>query len=174
MLVKRCTESTIVTALMAIVDTAQAIAGVAYTPTPRMPAAQEAKSRARVRTILRQLWQRTGLAEGMETTCVLRGKSRHTVRVTKVKHRPIIIFAESLKQDPVRRAQAVAFELLDVKGNGMPSETIAACVYDPPSDDSTGKLAEADRILETYFDAGVFSVAEEARIVRTAKTWVAR
>lgn len=167
-----CTEETLVSAAMAVIQAAQAIAGAAYLPPPRMPRAPEDRERRRVRTRFKGLVDKAGLSDHIEPDIEVRGRSQHVVTVARVRQRPILVFTQSLRQYPLQRAQAVAFEWLDVRDHGVAQQTRAACVYDPPEREANGQLAEAGRILTTYFEAGVFGIAEESRIATEMRRWV--
>jgi hypothetical protein len=170
LIVKECSAETLAGAVMDVVQAAQAVAGVAYAPRPRMPQLEVQRTRARVRTKLSSLLQIARPRDSFEPYVVLRGKSEHEIVVTRVRDRPIVIFSESLRAEPVRRAEATAFEWIDAKSNGLPRDYRAACVYDPP-DALDGRLAEAEQILRSYFEEGVFSLAEPRLIIGAARIW---
>jgi hypothetical protein len=152
---------------MAIVQTALALAGAAYTPQPRMPLVDIRETRGRVRKRFEDLMKRADLAEAIETDYCVTGKSRREFRVAKSKRKPVLIFIESLKQEPIHRAEAVTFEWLDVKGNGIAPDTTAACIYDPPSGEMESKLPDVNQILTTYFSEGAYSIEDETPLLQT-------
>lgn len=176
----RCRQHAFVSAIMAVAQGALAIAGAAYVPPPRMPTVEAARSRARVRTRFIDLVRDAGLAGDVDVKVEFVGRSQHKVTVAKARN--VLIFAESLKQEPVRRAQAVAFELLDLpldvrgapEGEDAWADRLrrAACVYDPPTESADGKLREARQILDTYFEAGTFSITEESTIIDQVTQWL--
>jgi hypothetical protein len=166
---KRCAPTSLVHAIMAVLQAAQAIAGAAYAAAPRMPRPHGASAR-RVKARLHRVLREHNLAEQMETV-VLRGKSQHEVEVVRVRHRPIVVLPQSLRQDPIRQASAAAFEWLDLKQNGMPEGSHGVCVYDPPAT-ADPRLADAQQILRTYFDIGAFSIDESQGIVAALRALI--